>query len=417
MNMERFAGKTYTGVTVEYLSNVIKVGLPTLGMPSFANTFTEQEMKELSDYMLNGIKNRPKENINKPFPGVVQSKRFKFRIDTVATGLDVPWGIAFLPNGDMLVTERSGQLFRFRNGKLAAIVQGVPAVFNRGQGGLSDIILHPQYDKNGWVYVSYAQPSDDGNTGNTAVMRARLKNDALVDQQLIFKAEPNNDRGYHFGARMVFDDQGYFYVSVGDRGNQTDAQLLSSFSGKVHRLHDDGRIPKDNPFLNDKKAVPSVYSYGHRNPQGIAVHPVTRQIWANEHGPKGGDEINIIQKGKNYGWPEITYGINYNGTQITPYTSKPGMEQPIHQWTPSIGPSSFAFVVGDKYPEWQGDALSGSLSFKYLERNRFDGTKLIESEKLIEGAGRVRHVTMGPDGYIYLAIEQPGVVIKLVPVR
>ncbi|MFT3739307.1 MAG: PQQ-dependent sugar dehydrogenase [Breznakibacter sp.] len=417
MNMERFAGKTYAGVGTDYLSYAIKEGLPMVGMPSFTNTFTGQEIKELSEYMLTGIKKRPKENTNASFPEAVKSQRLNFRVDTVATGLDVPWGIAFLPDGDMLVTERSGQLFRFRNGKLAGIVENVPAVFNRGQGGLSDIILHPQYDKNGWIYLAYAQPSESGNMGNTAVMRVRLKNDKLIDHQMIFKAEPDSDRGYHFGARMVFDDKGYLYVTVGDRGNQSDAQSLDSYSGKVHRLFDDGRIPEDNPFVGDRKAIPSIFTYGHRNPQGIAIHPVTREIWANEHGPKGGDEINIIQRGKNYGWPEITYGINYNGTQITPYTSKSGMEQPIHQWTPSIAPSSLAFVTGDKYPEWQGDVMSGSLSFRYLERDRIEGTKLTESEKLIENAGRVRHVTMGPDGYIYVAIEQPGVVIKLVPLR
>lgn len=416
--MERFAGKTYqSGVSNDHLKNVIKNGLPILGMPAFDKTFSEDDIDKITNYILTEITNKPAKRETKTFPAVIESQHLNYKIDTIVTGLDVPWCIAFLPNNDMLVTERSGQLFRFRNNKLAAIIKGVPTVFSQGQGGLFDVVLHPQYIKNGWLYISYAKKSTNSNEGNTAVFRAQLKNDSLINQQELFVAQPFSDRSYHFGGRMVFDSHNRLYIPVGDRGNQTDAQLLTNYCGKIHRINDDGTIPNDNPFLSVKDAVPSIYSFGHRNPQGMGMHPDTKQIWANEHGPKGGDEINIIRAGKNYGWPEITYGINYNGTPITPYKEKAGMEQPIHQWTPSIAPSSFMFVTGNKYPAWKGDILSGSLSFRYLERTRIIDNKTVETEKLLDGIGRVRHVTTGNDGYIYVAIEKPGTIVRLVPVN
>jgi glucose/arabinose dehydrogenase len=227
---------------------------------------------------------------------------------------------------------------------------------------------------------------------------------------------PNPTTAHHYGCRMVFDDQGYLYFGVGERGESSNAQTLTNHCGKIHRIFDDGRIPPDNPFVNTPGAMPSIYSYGHRNPQGIDIHPVSRRIYNNEHGPRGGDEINLVAKGKNYGWPVITFGINYDGTTITKETAKEGMEQPVFQWTPSIAPSSLKFVVGDRYPGWKGDILSGSLSFRYLERVHLEDNKVTEQEKLLENAGRVRNVTISPDGYIYVSVESPGVVVKLVPV-
>ena len=416
--MERFAGNTWVkDAPDDHLVNAIRYGMPNEGMPAFSKAFTDEEINGLVRYIRSELKDKNKQSQTGSYATIQQSKYFSFKIDTVATGLDVPWGMVFLPDGDMLVTERSGQLFRFRNGKLAAIIEGVPPVFNRGQGGLMDIILHPDYRHNGWIYISYSQPTANGDQGNTAIFRANLKNDRLVDHQYLFKAMPNSGRGVHFAGRLVFDDKGYLYFAVGERGNQTDAQLLTNYNGKVHRLNADGTIPADNPFVNVKNAIPSIYSYGHRNPQGIDINPVTREVWANEHGPRGGDDINVIEKGKNYGWPVITYGINYDGTIITPDTAKPGMMQPLYQWTPSIAPSSMAFVTGNRYPKWKGDVLSGSLSFKYLDRIRFDGRKVIERERLLEGVGRVRNVKIGPDGFIYVAIEQPGVIIRLLPLK
>ena len=415
--MERFAGNTWEAYSAgNDLTPVIKYGLPVLGMPSFEKAFTQAEMKAISDYILE-MKDKKEATVAVKFPAVVRSKHQAFRIDTVAKGLDVPWGIAFLPDGDILVTERSGQLFRFSGGKLKAIISGVPEVLALGQGGLMDVVLHPKYKENGWIYISYSKKAPDGVGGNTAIFRAKLKNNQLVEQQELFKAMPNTTSGVHFGCRMVFDDQGYLYFSVGERGEKTNAQTLTNHCGKIHRIFDDGRIPTDNPFVKTPGAMPTIYSFGHRNPQGIDIHPVSRRIYNNEHGPRGGDEINLVGKGNNYGWPVITFGINYDGTIITKETAKAGMEQPVFQWTPSIGPSSMKFVTGNRYPGWKGDILSGSLSFKYLERVRLENGKVTEQEKLLENAGRVRHVTMSPDGYIYVATESPGIVVKLVPVK
>ena len=418
MKMERFAGNTWEAYSAgNDLSPVIKYGIPVLGMPSFEKAFSDAEMKAISNYILTEIKSKKETPALTKFPAVVRSKHQAFRIDTVAKGLDVPWGIAFLPDGDMIVTERSGQLFRFSEGKLKAIISGVPEVMAQGQGGLMDVILHPDYKKNGWIYISYSQKAPDGKGGNTAIFRAKLEDNKLTEHQELFKAMPNTNSGVHFGCRMVFDDQGYLFFSVGERGKKENAQTLTNHCGKIHRIFDDGRIPQDNPFVKTPGAMQTIYSYGHRNPQGIDIHPVSRRIYNNEHGPRGGDEINLVGKGNNYGWPEITFGINYDGTIITKDTAKEGMEQPVFQWTPSIGPSSMKFVVGDKYPGWNGDILNGSLSFKYLERVHLENGKVTEQEKLLENAGRVRHVTMDPDGFIYVAMESPGIIVKLVPVK
>lgn len=415
--MERFAGNTWEAFKAGGdLTGVIRSGLPQLGMPSFEKAFSQAEMKSISDYILE-MKDKKETPVATKYPAVIHSKHQAFRIDTVAKGLNVPWGMAFLPDGDMLVTERSGQLFRFGGGKLKAIIGGVPEVLAQGQGGLMDVVLHPQYKKNGWIYISYSQKAPDGKGGNTAIFRSKLKDNQLVEQQEIFKAFPNTTSGVHFGCRMVFDDESYLYFSVGERGTKENAQTLTNHCGKIHRIYDDGRIPQDNPFVKTEGAMPTIYSYGHRNPQGIDIHPVSRRIYNNEHGPRGGDEINLVGKGNNYGWPVITFGINYDGTVLSPYTAKEGMEQPVFQWTPSIGPSSMKFVAGDRYPGWKGDILSGSLSFKYLERVHLEGGKVTEQEKLLENAGRVRDVKMSPDGYIYVAVESPGIIVKLVPVK
>jgi len=416
-NMERFAGKTYqAGVSDSYLENTVKEGLPTMGMPAFRKTFSDDEVRLLVDYMVDELRQEKNDQAATVFPPVISSMYGGYSLEPVITGLDVPWTVAFLPDGDMLVAERSGQLFRFRNDKLAAIIEGVPPVFARGQGGLFDIVLHPDYRLNGWIYISYAAVDpDDGDKGNTAVIRARLRDDKLTDIQNIFAALPYSDKTYHFGGRMVFDRSKHLYVTVGDRGNRPDAQSLDTYSGKVHRLNDDGTIPADNPFTDKAGAITSTYSYGHRNQQGIVYNLERDEIWTNEHGPKGGDELNLIVPGKNYGWPEITYGINYDGTIITPLKEKEGMEQPVHQWTPSIAPSSLLLVTSDRYPQWKGDFFSGSLSFRYLERTRVQKGSPAETEKLLDGIGRVRHVCTGPDGYIYVAVEKPGAVYRLLP--
>ena len=248
-------------------------------------------------------------------------------------------------------------------------IAGAPTIVNRGQGGLLDIKLHPNYITNGWIYLSFSSPEGEGEGANTAIMRAKLKDTSLIEQQIIYKGTPNTRKGQHFGSRIEFDNQGHLYFSIGDRGNRDEnPQDVTRDCGKIYRLNDDGSIPEDNPFVNTPNAKQAIFSYGHRNPQGLIKHPETGAIWEHEHGPKGGDEINIIQKAKNYGWPIISYGINYDGSSFTDITEKEGMEQPLFYWVPSIAPSGMTFVSSDIYPQWKGNLLVGSLKFKYLER-------------------------------------------------
>jgi len=334
--------------------------------------------------------------------------------ELIVDGLQIPWGMVFLPDGSMLITEKSGEIIHYKEGEKTPI-NNVPAVYLRGQGGLLDIELHPSYEENGWIYLSYSSEEGDDKGGNTAIARARLAGNSLTDIEVLYKATPNTTRGQHFGSRLEFDNDGFLYFTIGERGDRdVNPQDLTRDGGKVYRINDDGSIPNDNPFVNEQGAKAAIYTYGNRNPQGMLKHPETGEIWIHEHGPRGGDEINIVKKGANYGWPVITYGINYSGTPITDKTEMEGMEQPIHYWVPSIAPSGMTFVTSDVYPEWKGDLLVGSLSFQYLERLEMEGEKVTYREKLLEDIGRVRNVRQGPDGYIYVAVEGKGI-YKLVP--
>jgi glucose/arabinose dehydrogenase len=310
----------------------------------------------------------------------------------------------------MLINEKAGELIHFKNGKKTKI-SGLPEIYVRGQGGLLDIILHPDYKTNGWIYFSFASPTGEGEGGNTAIARAKLKSDSLVNLEVLYKANPNSKKGQHFGSRLVFDNNGYLFFTIGDRGSRdVNPQDITRDCGKVYRLNDDGTIPDDNPFTNIPNAKKAIYSYGHRNPQGMTLHPETGDIWTHEHGPKGGDEINNIEAGKNYGWPVISYGVNYSGTSFTELTEKEGMEQPVHYWDPSIAPSGMAFITSDKYGDWNGRLLVGSLKFQYLDLCTLKNNKVIKEERLLDGLGRVRCVEQGPDGYIYVGIENLGIV-------
>ncbi|MFU8861349.1 MAG: PQQ-dependent sugar dehydrogenase [Cyclonatronaceae bacterium] len=344
---------------------------------------------------------------------IVRSEAQAFRVETVLEGIDVPWGMAFLPDGSMLVAQRSGELYILRSGSSEpAAISGVPEVYTRGQGGLLDVELHPEYEENGWIYLSYSYPGEGG--GHTAIMRARLEGNALTDQEVLFRGEPLTTGRVHFGSRIRFDSNRYMYFSVGDRGEMENAQDLTNHSGKIFRLHDDGRIPADNPFVDVPNARPEIFTYGNRNAQGMAVHPDTDEVWTHEHGPRGGDELNIMRSGNNYGWPEITFGINYNGTVITEDTARAGMEQPVYYWVPSIAPSGMAFVTGDRYPEWKGNIMIGALAHQHLHRVVLEGNEVVHTERILEQIGRVREVKMGADGYLYLGVEGTGIV-RLIP--
>ncbi len=326
----------------------------------------------------------------------------KVQLKPLVENLKEPWSMAFLPDGRLLVTEKSGKLRMVENGKLLPqAIGGVPAVVDRGQGGLLDIALHPQYAENGWLYLSYSAKGEGGS--GTEVMRAKLKGMQLTDSEVIFRQAPKINSNKHFGSRLVFDREGFLYITLGDRGEMERAQDLAQHIGKVIRLHDDGRVPQDNPFAANPDALPEIYSYGHRNVQGAALNPFSGKLWTHEHGPQGGDEINIVQAGTNFGWPVITYGVNYfTGTKIGEGTKKPGMAQPLYKWVPSIAPSGMVFYTGDAYPGWKNHLFVGSLKFQTLVKLTLDGDKVVKEERLFENLGRVRDVRQGPDGLLYL---------------
>tara|TARA_R110000868_G_scaffold57528_6_gene177572 strand:+ start:660 stop:1784 length:1125 start_codon:yes stop_codon:yes gene_type:complete len=337
-----------------------------------------------------------------------------YTTELIVPDLNIPWGMAFLPDGSMLVTEKSGELIHFKDG-IKTNIEGAPEVYVRGQGGFLDIEIHPDYENNGWIYMTYSSSEGEGDGGNTALARAKLNGNTLVNFEKLYKAEGNTKKGQHWGSRIKFDNEGYLYFSIGDRGDRdVNPQDITRDCGKIYRLNADGSIPQDNPFVNTANAKTAIYSYGHRNPQGMAKNPVTGAIWVNEHGPQGGDEINIVQKGRNFGWPVISYGINYNGTSFTDLTAKEGMEQPLFYWVPSIAPSGMAIVSSEKYPDWEGNVLVGSLKFEYLERLILENDEVVKREKIFENIGRVRDVVQAPDGYIYIAVEGKGI-MKIVP--
>jgi glucose/arabinose dehydrogenase len=328
----------------------------------------------------------------------------------VTDAIQNPWGMAFLPDGKILVTEKTGSIFLIENDEvLNNNVAGGPQATNRGQGGLLDIELHPNFENNRWVYFTFASDEGDGNGAMTALSRAQWNGTGFENHTVLYKGSPNTTAGQHFGSRIAFDAQNHVYFSIGDRGNRdVNPQDITRDGGKIYRLNDDGSIPSDNPFVNTTNARTAIFSYGHRNPQGLATNPTTGEIWEHEHGPQGGDEVNIIGKGKNYGWPLITYGENYGGGAITDKTAMEGMEQPIIYWVPSIAPCGMAFVQNSKYEGWDGDLIVGSLKFNYLERCVIENNKVVRQEKIVEGIGRVRNVEMGNDGYLYVGVEGKG---------
>ncbi|MEQ9103196.1 MAG: PQQ-dependent sugar dehydrogenase [Rhodothermales bacterium] len=345
-----------------------------------------------------------------------------FIVEPVVGGLEHVWAMAFLPNGDMLVTERPGRLRVVRDGAVdAEPVSGVPAVHAQGQGGLLDVILHPDFASNSIIYLSYSKPVGDNST--TAVARARYEDGALLDVEDIFVAQ-SEGRG-HYGSRLAFDAAGYLFITVGDRQapprgdlSAHPAQQLTDHHGTVIRLHDDGRIPQDNPFVGQANALPEIWSWGHRNAQGLAVHPVTDQVWLNEHGPQGGDELNLVQPAQNYGWPVIGYGVNYGGSELHDTTQKEGMTQPVYYWVPSIATSGLLIYTGEAFPEWDGNFFVGGLAGQQLARLTMDGQEVVSEETLLKDIGRVRDVRQGPEGYVYVALDSPGgspSIVRLVP--
>ena len=347
----------------------------------------------------------------------------EIRVATVASGLEHPWGLAFLPDGNFLVTERPGFLrIVTPEGRVSDAIYGVPQVVAQGQGGLLDVALDPGFAENRLIYLSYAE-AGEGRLNGTAVARGRLEGDSafqLKDVEVIFRQQPKEDSTLHFGSRLVFDREGHLFIALGERSKanlRTQAQDLDSHLGKVVRIFPDGSVPQDNPFVNEGGALPEIWSYGHRNQQGAALHPETGILWTNEHGPRGGDEINIPQTGKNYGWPVVSQGVNYNLTPVgSGEKSAPGMEDPVHHWTPSIGVSGMAFYTGDAIPEWKGNLFVGGLARPGLYRLTLDGDNVTGEEVLLADLGkRIRDVRQGPGGALYLLTDAPnGELIRIV---
>lgn len=345
---------------------------------------------------------------------IIVTEELNYEMELVFENEGIIWGLEFLNDNSILATVKSGSIIHYKDG-VKKELKGVPEIYLRGQGGLLDIAIHPNFEKNKFIYLSYASEGIEGKGGNTTISRAILNGDTLEELEVLYKGTPDSRKGQHFGGRMEFDNENYLFFSIGDRGNRNvNPQDITIDGGKIYRIKDDGTIPKDNPFYNDGNAKKAIYSYGHRNPQGMFKHPESGKIWTNEHGPRGGDEINIIEKGKNYGWPKITYGINYSGTTITKNKSLPNMEQPLYYWIPSIAPSSFEYISSEIYPDWKGSLLAGALVFKYVERIVLEDDIVVSRSKIAENLGRPRDIKQGPDGYIYVSIENKGV-YKIMP--
>ena len=416
----------------EGIAAVIAHGVPQTEMIPFKDTLSDAQIWSLVAYVrmhAGTLKPRP-DYVADPDGQVVKSDKHAFRMEVVARDIETPWGLAFLPDGRLLITERPGRLRIVERGKLLPPVAGTPKVWERQDAGLLDVEVHPQYAKNGWIYLSYSEPlpgytpppaSDAppapaaGGRGPqtpsipsmTVVVRGRInERNEWVDQQFIYRPSPElyTTNNSHFGSRFIFDKEGHLFYSIGERGVITHAQDLSSPLGKVHRVNDDGSVPKGNPFAGRAGALPTIWSYGHRNPQGFAWDPVSGKLWSSEHGPQGGDEINIIEPGKNYGWGVITMGVQNGITK----RSEPGMEQPIVYYTPTIAPSGIAFYTGPHFPGWKNNLFVSGLAGQQLRRLEISGDRVTAQEVVFNQYGRVHDVVVGPDGYLYVTLQRPG---------
>ncbi len=409
------------------IAKTILDGVPDLGMVPWHGVLTNEQVRSLviliREQKLIAESTALLEKV-KPLGGVFSTRHHNFTMEKVAEVDDILWSIAFLPDASILITQRDGKLWRLVNGEKIEI-EGIPQVWEVGQGGLMEVMPHPQYEENGWIYLSFSEhvgaKLDGKDAAMTAIVRGRIERGKWVDEEEIFRAPPHfhTTKGGHFGSRFVFKDE-YLFFSIGERQQQELAQDLTLPSGKIHRIYHDGRIPMGNPFFNKPDAFKTIWSYGNRNPQGLDLHPVTGDLWETEHGPRGGDELNIIRPGLNYGWPVITYGMNYDGTPMTDKTHMEGMEQPVRYWLPSIAVCGIDFYEGNKFPQWKNNLLVSGMSAEEIQRLVIRDGKVAHSETILKKQGRVRDVASGPDGYIYAAINtrspNSGALFRLKPV-
>jgi glucose/arabinose dehydrogenase len=411
------------GADRNYIIRNTKYGIPHLGMPSYEDSLTDRQIHRVVDFLLASERQA---GVKPPAPPkTLETLDYHIHVAVWVEGLEVPWSIDWLDEDRALVTERPGRLRLIRDGQMHPDpIGGTPAVLNEGQGGLLEVAVDPEYEDNGWVYLAYSQALDreqgrDRPGAMTRIVRGRLKDHRWTDQQVVYEAPRDSYRTtrHHYGCRIVFDPQGYLYFGIGDRGTDEHAQDLTRPNGKIHRIHPDGRIPKDNPFVPFDGALDSIYCYGIRNPQGLAVHPQTGRVWETEHGPMGGDELNLIAPGLNYGWPVVTYGLNYNGTVISRFRKKPGMTVPNLYWRPSPALCGLDFYQGDLFPEWNNHLLVGALKYEQVELLDVEDDRVVHQETLLKNAGRVRDVACGPDSAIYVVLNRPGMILRLTPSR
>ena len=420
--MQAFVDRKWKyGKSTEEIYKSISVGITDAGMPAYEAAFSKEEITDLVQFIQKGLENQSLfEGAQKLTSNTVKTNDYTIRLDTMVYGLEIPWGMDFDKAGNMYFVEKKGTFsIRKTDGSIVSIT-GLPNLKSVGQGGLMEVELHPNFEVNKRIYLGFTKPKDINGTENytTAVVYGTLVGNKLTDLKEIFEAAEYSTSRHHFGHRLEFNKNGLLFISIGDRGKEKEnPQDLTKYPGKIHRMNDDGTIPADNPFVNNPTAVKSIYSYGHRNPQGISIHPETGQIWDSEHGPRGGDEVNICLPGKNFGWPLASYGINYNGTTFTDKTEIEGMVNPEKVWIPSIAPSGTVFVRGDKYPKWKNDLMVGSLRFNYLSRCIIKDNKVVDEELLFKGVGRMRDVQIDKQGFLYIAVENPGAIYKLVPVK
>lgn len=408
------------------MADYIGRGNPQMGMPAFENALSAQQIRSVVIFIRE--KNAQLASGDSAVQraagsdGIYEGGGERFRVEDVVSGLDTPWSVAFLPEGKMLITERRGTLrIADADGVLSPPVSGTPQVWAHGQGGLLEVALHPDYAANGWIYLGYSVKSavaGGRDVGMTTVVRGRIRDGVWTDEEVLFEVPPElgSPAGVHFGTRFVFQD-GYLFFTVGDRGRMAEAQDLSRPNGKTHRIHDDGRVPQDNPFVDTKGALPTIWTYGNRNAQGLAIDPRNGDIWETEHGPRGGDEVNLIQRGLNYGWPVVTHGMNYDGSPITEKTDAPGMEPPRFYWVPSIAVCGIDFYGGDLFPRWRNNLFAGGLASNELHRLVIEDRRIVKDEIVLKGIGRIRDVASAPDGSLVLVLNGPDKIVRFVPAQ
>lgn len=409
----------------ESIARSIRNGFPEREMPPWSASLQEKEIRAMVIFIREqqAKYQREKATFAKPAESItVQSQLHAYRLDTWVGDVTEPYSLAFLPGNRAVTTEKRGQAFLIENGRIAGQpIAGMPAVDVANQAGLFDVVPHPDFARNGWLYFAFSDPQKNAKAENvslTKIIRGKLRDNTLVEQQTIYQAPLTaypKAGGVHFGGRIAFDRAGYLFFTIGERGNGGNSQNLGNPMGKVHRIHDDGRIPKDNPFLKDKTAAPTIWSYGHRNHQGLAFHPTTGALYAAEHGPRGGDELNLVLPGRNYGWPVITYGMNYNGTAMTDKTHQEGMEQPMVFWTPSLAVCGMNFYSGNLFPKWKNHLFLTSLAAEELRRIEVKNGSVVTQEVLFKDLGRIRHVVEGPDGAIYVML--PTRIARIAPAQ